>query len=73
MESGFLGVSGFFIGVNMPYDIVREAVHLVASSLGHLRKSFGLGLVLEGIAREVDAWRTKSAAVAKIAERVLLT
>lgn len=40
----------------MPDDVVREAVYFVTGSLGHLREAFGLGLVLERIAGEIDAW-----------------
>lgn len=51
-----LGVSGLLIRVNMPYDVVRQAVYAVACRLGHLGEAFGFGLVLEWVAWEVDAW-----------------
>ena len=48
-------VTGLFFGVDVPDDIIGEAVDFVAGSLGHFREPFGLCLVLKGIGREVDA------------------
>ena len=43
------------LGVNVPDNIVGQADHLIPRALGHLCKALGLGLVLEGVARKVDA------------------
>lgn len=43
------------MGIHVPYNIVGEAVNFVACSLGHFGEPFGLGLILEGVAGEVDA------------------
>lgn len=40
----------------MPDDVVGQTNDLVASSLGHLSEAFCLGLVLESVAWEIDAW-----------------
>jgi hypothetical protein len=50
-----LRISGFLFRVDMPDNIIWQPVNAVASSFGHFGESFGLGLVLEGIARKVDA------------------
>jgi hypothetical protein len=42
-------------GIDMPDHIVRQAIHAVSSALRHLRETLGFSLVLEGVAREVDA------------------
>jgi hypothetical protein len=39
----------------MPDHIVRQPKDLISSPFGHLRKALGFGLVLERVAREVDA------------------
>lgn len=39
----------------MPHNIIRQAYNLITRSLGHLRKSFRFSLVLECIAREINA------------------
>lgn len=41
----------------MPDDVIGQANDLITSSLGHLGKAFGLGLVFESIGREIDALR----------------
>ena len=43
--------------IDMPDDIVGETNHFVACSFGHFGESFGLGLILERITWEVDAYR----------------
>ena len=42
-------VSGLLVRVYVPDNIVGQAEDLVACALGHLGKSFGLGLVFEGV------------------------
>jgi hypothetical protein len=42
-------------GIDMPDDIVWQTIDTVSSTFGHLREAFGLGLILEWIAGEVDA------------------
>lgn len=44
------------VRVDMPHNIVRQANDLVSSTLRHLGKAFGFGLVLESIAGEVYPW-----------------
>lgn len=39
----------------MPDDVVGQSVYAVACPLGHLCKALSLGLVFEGVAREVYA------------------
>lgn len=39
----------------MPDNVIGKANDLVACSLGHLGESFGLSLIFEGVAWEVDA------------------
>ena len=45
-------------GVNVPDNVAGQADDLVSGPLGHPREALGLGLVLEGVAGEVDAWRS---------------
>jgi len=51
-----LSVTGFLLGINVPHHVIRQSVHAIAGSLGHLRESFRFGLVLEGVAGEVDTF-----------------
>ena len=41
-------------GVNVPDDVTGQADDLVSGPFRHLCETFRLGLVLEGVAREVD-------------------
>lgn len=50
-----LCVSGLLVRVNVPYDVVGQTPDPVSCALGHLRETFCLCLVFEGIAWEVDA------------------
>jgi len=50
-----LCVTALLIGVDVPDDVVGQAVDAVPGALGHLGEAFCLGLVLEGVAREVDS------------------
>lgn len=50
-----LCIPGLLICVNMPDDIVWQAVYSVTGTFRHLGKAFCFGLVLESVAREVDA------------------
>ena len=43
------------VRIDMPHDVVGQAKNLVPSPLRHLRETFGLGLVFEGVAGEVNA------------------
>lgn len=58
-ENGRLGPARLGVallgGVDVPDDVAGQADDLVPGPLGHLRETFRLGLVLEGVAREVDA------------------
>lgn len=51
-----LCVSWLFFCVNMPDDVVGQTDNFVSRSLGHLRKTFCFGLVLERVAWEVDTY-----------------
>lgn len=48
-------VSGLLLSVNVPYDVVGQTDDTVTGALGHLGKALCLGLVLEGVTREVDS------------------
>lgn len=49
-------VSRLLLSIDMPDDVIRQTDNSVTGTLGHLSKSFRLGLVLEGVAWEVDSW-----------------
>ena len=51
-----LCITRLLLRVNVPDDVIRQPVDAVAGPLGHFRKPFGLGLILKGVAGEVDAW-----------------
>lgn len=51
-----LSITRFLLSVNVPHNIIRQTVHAVTSSLGHFREALRLGLVLEGVAGEVDTF-----------------
>lgn len=53
--SAALSVAGLLVGISVPYNVVGQAVHLFACTLGHLCEAFCLGLVLEGVGREINA------------------
>lgn len=55
-----LKVSGLLVRINVPHNVVRETNDLLSSTLGHLCESLSLGLVLESVRREVDAWDSVS-------------
>lgn len=46
----------FLVRVDVPDDVVGEADDFVFCALGHLGEALCLGLVLECVAGEVDAW-----------------
>lgn len=48
-------VSRLLFGINVPDNVVWQTIDAIAGALGHLGKAFSLGLVLECIAREIDA------------------
>ena len=48
-------VAGLLVGVSVPYNVIRQAVHCLACTSGHLCKAFCLGLVLEGVRGEINA------------------
>jgi len=50
-----LCIPWFLLGVDMPHDIIGEPVNAVAGSFSHFREAFCFGLVLKGVAWEVDA------------------
>ena len=52
-----LCITGLFLGVDVPDNVVGQTKDFVSCPLGHLGEPFGFGLVLEGVAREVDACR----------------
>lgn len=54
-SSAALSVAGLLVGVSVPYDVVGQAKHLLACTLGHLCEAFCLGLVFEGVRGEIDA------------------
>jgi hypothetical protein len=45
----------WFFGINVPNNIIWQTIDTVSSAFGHLREALGLGLVLKGVAGEVDA------------------
>jgi hypothetical protein len=50
-----LRIARFLVSINVPDDIIGQAINTITSALGHLGKAFSLGLILKGVAREVDA------------------
>jgi hypothetical protein len=48
-------VARLLVFVNVPDNIVGQAVHAVARAACHLGEALRLGLVLEGVARKVYA------------------
>ena len=61
-----LCIPWFFLCIDVPDHIVLEAVDTVAGALSHLGETLGLGLVLEGVAREIDACYPISALAASV-------
>jgi hypothetical protein len=61
-----LRVSALFLGIDMPHNVVGKANDLVASALCHLSKAFGLGLVLERVARKIDAYDAQTSQLSSI-------
>lgn len=59
-------VARLLIGVDVPHDVVRQAVDSVSCALGHLGESLGLCLVLKGVGGEVDAYRVISATLFRL-------
>jgi len=55
LDGNPLHVAALLLGVDMPHNIVWQAVDTISSSLGHLGEPFGLCLVLKCVAWEVDA------------------
>lgn len=51
-----LCVATLLLGVDVPDNVVGETNDLVTGALGHLGETLGLGLVLESVAGEVDAY-----------------
>ena len=51
-----LSITRLLIRVDMPDDVIGEAIDAVAGALGHFREALRLGLVFEGVAGEVDAY-----------------
>jgi hypothetical protein len=49
-------VAGLLFGVDVPHNVVRQAVHLVSSPLSHTGKTLRFSLVFERIGWEVDAY-----------------
>lgn len=50
-----LCVSALLVCVDVPYHVVGQTPDTVPCALGHLCETFCLGLVLEGIAWEINA------------------
>ena len=50
-----LHVSGLFVCIDVPDDVVRKSIDTVAGSFRHQGKALGFGLVFEGIAWEIDS------------------
>ena len=48
-----LQITLLLLRIHMPNDIIRQANDLIPSPVGHGRKAFRIGLVLEGIAGEI--------------------
>lgn len=41
--------------INMPHDIIRQSHDTIARAIRHGRETLGISLVLESVAREIDA------------------
>jgi hypothetical protein len=50
-----LRISWLFLRIYMPYHIIWKTVHPISGSFRHFREPFGLGLVLERVAGEINA------------------
>ena len=50
----------------MPNHIIRQAENAVTRPLGHCGETFGLGLVFEGVAGEIDAYKDSLAITGKM-------
>lgn len=51
-----LCIPRLLVRIDMPHHVIRQSEDAVAGALGHFREAFCFGLVLEGVAGEVDAW-----------------
>ncbi len=47
-------IPGLLIRINMPNDIVRQTIHTITGSLGHLGKSLRFRLIFKRVARKID-------------------
>ena len=50
-----LRVTRLLLRIYVPDDIVGQTIDAVSRAFGHLSEPLGLGLVLEGVARKIDA------------------
>jgi hypothetical protein len=50
-----LSIPRLLISINMPDHIIRQPINAIPSSLRHLSKALGLGLILKRIAREINS------------------
>jgi hypothetical protein len=50
-----LCIAGLFFRVDVPNYVVRKAINTIPGSLCHFCEAFSFGLVLEGVAGEVDS------------------
>lgn len=57
-----LRIAGLLLCIDVPDNVVWKAEDAVARAPRHLGETFGLGLVLEGVAWEVDTCTTESVA-----------
>lgn len=51
-------ISFLFVRILMPNHVVGQANNAITGTLGHLGEALGFGLVLKGVAGEVDACYT---------------
>lgn len=51
-----LEIAALLLRVNMPHNVIGQAVYAVTGAFGHLGEALRLRLVLEGVAWEVDTW-----------------
>jgi len=54
-----LCIPALFLCINMPDDVIWQAIDTVAGPLGHFGKSLCLCLVLKGVAGKVDSYSFK--------------
>lgn len=51
-----LQITLLFLRIDMPNDVIWQANDLISSTVGHGRKTLRIGLVLKGVAGEINTY-----------------